>query len=334
VIVRWLRVLVAVLLTGYVLWRSDPAAVARAAAGANWSWILSAVLLVFLDRTLMAQRWITLLCIVGGRRPPVRRLIEIFLTSTFLGTFLPASVGGDAVRAYSLARDQTGGVAGADAVASVFMDRMLGVASLLLMGAAGLLLARDLASNVAVLASMALTAALCAATMATVFSERAGGWLVGLSRSLPIPMIRRTTQSVVESVRRYARHRGALVNVLAVSVLVQVLRVLQAYCLGRAIGVPAALAAYFAFIPLILLIMLLPVTINGLGTSQMAFVWFFGRAAVPAASAFALSILFVVGLQLVGNLPGALLYAMRPSGAADARRPLDPSTEKNEGTRR
>jgi hypothetical protein len=66
----------------------------------------------------------------------------------------------------------------------------------------------------------------------------------------------------------------------------------------------------------------------------MAFVWFFGRAAVPAASAFALSILFVVGLQLVGNLPGALLYAMRPSGAADARRPLDPSTEKNEGTRR
>jgi len=29
----------------------------------------------------------------------------------------------------------------------------------------------------------------------------------------------------------------------------------------------------------------LPVTINGLGTSQVAFVWFFGRAAVPEARA-------------------------------------------------
>ena len=46
---------------------------------------------------------------------------------------------------------------------------------------------------------------------------------------------------------------------------------------------------YFAFIPLILLVMLLPVTFNGIGTGQAAFVWFFAQAGVPAASAFALS---------------------------------------------
>ena len=67
---------------------------------------------------------------------------------------------------------------------------------------------------------------------------------------------------------------------------------------------------YFAFVPLILLVMLLPITINGLGTSQAAFVWFFGRAGVAAPLAFALSVLFV-GLGIVGNLPGGILYAMR-----------------------
>jgi hypothetical protein len=50
----------------------------------------------------------------------------------------------------------------------------------------------------------------------------------------------------------------------------------------------------------------------------LAFVWFFGRAGVTPASAFALSILFVVGLQLVGNLPGAVLYALKPSSARRA----------------
>ena len=95
---------------------------------------------------------------------------------------------------------------------------------------------------------------------------------------------------------------------LAGSLAVQALRVLQAFCLGRSLGIDAPLAAYFAFIPLILLIMLLPITINGLGTSQAAFVWFFSRAGVSSAAAFALSVLFVA-LGIVGNLPGAVLYA-------------------------
>ena len=58
-----------------------------------------------------------------------------------MGTFLPASVGGDAVRAYGLSREGVGGV---DAVASVLMDRLLGVVSILLVGVAGVVLARDL----------------------------------------------------------------------------------------------------------------------------------------------------------------------------------------------
>ncbi len=62
--------------------------------------------------------------------------------------------------------------------------------------------------------------------------------------------------------------------------------------------------------PLILLIMLLPITVNGIGTSQAAFVWLFTRAGTPAHEAFALSVLFV-GLQIVGNIPGAVFVMVR-----------------------
>jgi hypothetical protein len=60
------------------------------------------------------------------------------------------------------------------------------------------------------------------------------------------------------------------------------------------------------------------VTINGLGTSQAAFVWFFGRAGVASPPAFALSVLFVA-LGVVGNLPGAILYAVRGLPSAVGR---------------
>jgi uncharacterized membrane protein YbhN (UPF0104 family) len=93
------------------------------------------------------------------------------------------------------------------------------------------------------------------------------------------------------------------------SVGVQMVRVIQAWCLGRALGIETGLVMYFIFIPIVLLIMLLPITVSGLGTSQGAFGWLFGSIGVPAAAAVALSILFVA-LGVVGNLPGGILYVL------------------------
>ena len=305
---RLLRLIVAVALTTYILYRSDPSAVLSAAAGADLSLIALAVLLALVDRALMAYRWIALLCIVDrADRPSLARLLEIFFVSTFLGTFLPASVGGDAVRAYSLSRDR---VSGSEAVASVFMDRMLGVASLLLLGVAGIALAPGLRSNAAVVSALAVTGVVCALTLATIFSLRTGAWVAATARLVPLRRARQMADGIVAAVQRYRHFHGELTGVLLASVAVQVLRIVQAYCLGRAVGITAGLPVYFAFVPLILLVMLLPITINGLGTSQAAFVWFFGRASVAPPLAFALSVLFV-GLGIVGNLPGGILYAMR-----------------------
>ena len=299
---RIARIAVAAGLTGYILWRSDPSAVAAAAAGVAWRWIGVAVLLVLVDRALMAYRWVALLCTIeSDRRPPIGPLLRVFFVSTFVGTFLPASIGGDIVRSYGLARLD---VDAGDAVASVLMDRLLGVASILLMAVAGLALARDLAGNAAIVSGLIAAAAACVVMLLIIFSPKAAA----LVSRLPFRAIRHTGTRLVESIRKYAAHPPQLLTVLAGSLAVQALRVLQAFCLGRSLGIDAPLAVYFAFIPLILLIMLLPITINGLGTSQAAFVWFFSRAGVSSAAAFALSVLFVA-LGIVGNLPGAVLYA-------------------------
>jgi glycosyltransferase 2 family protein len=307
------RAAVAAGLTGYILWRSHPRQVLAALGGADWRLIAVAVALVLLDRTLMAYRWLLLLCIIDpADRPPLAEIMRIFFVSTFVGTFLPASIGSDAVRAYSMTRLN---VRGRDAVASVFMDRMLGVASILVMAAVGLTLARDLASNRTIVLSLAIAAAACAATLAVIFSDTIARLAGGLLGALPA-RLRDVGEGLLASIRRYSAHHGRLANVLLGSLAVQTLRIVQAYFLGSGLGIAAPAATYFAFVPLILLVMLLPVTFNGIGTSQAAFVWFFGRAGVAAPAAFALSVLFVA-LGVVGNLPGGLLYAV---GDRDRRR--------------
>ena len=309
-----LRIGVAAGLTLFVLWKSHPRQVLEAASGARLAPILAAVGLVVLDRALMAYRWLVLLRpLPAARRPPFSEVMRVFFVSTFVGTFLPASVGGDAVRALGLARLD---VPAADAVASVFMDRVLGVLSILVMAVAGLWLVRPLAANPLVQLGLTVAASACGMTALLVFSDGAAAMARQCLAWLRIARLQRVGQALLEAVQGYAHHHGALGNVLAGSIGVQALRILQAYCLGRSLGIESPLATYFAFIPLILLVMLLPVTVNGLGTSQAAFVWFFGQAGVRAPEAFALSVLFVA-LGVVGNLPGGFLYAW--GGAAPSR---------------
>ena len=307
-----IRPLIAVAITGYVLWRAHPSAVLQAAARADVRWIALAVALVIVDRTLMAYRWVALLCTIKKQdRPPLRSVIRVFFVSTFVGTFLPASVGGDAARAYALAQLR---VAPGQAVASVLMDRLLGVVSILIVGVAGLLTTRsgDLASTRAIEVSLLVAGGVSIAASLVVFSERAAGAAQAIALRLPFDPIRRIAGDLTRATRAYGRHHTELALVLAGSIAVQVLRIVQAYCLGQALYIAAPLTSYFAFIPLILLVMLLPVSINGIGPSQAAFVWFFSRVAVPDAQAFALSVLFVA-LGIVGNLPGGLLYALGPA---------------------
>jgi glycosyltransferase 2 family protein len=304
------RAAVAAGLTAYILWRSRPREVLAAVAAADWRLIAIAVALVLVDRALMAYRWLLLLCIIDpADRPPLAEIMRIFFVSTFVGTFLPASIGADAVRAYSMTRLN---VRGRDAVASVFMDRMLGVASILLMAAAGLMLARDLAGNRTIVLSLIVAAGVCGATLLVVFSGAAARLASGLIARLPAHL-QGFLEGLLASIRRYSAYHGQLANVLLGSLAVQALRITQAYFLGSGLGLTVPAATYFAFVPLILLVMLLPVTFNGIGTSQAAFVWFFGKANVAAPAAFALSVLFIA-LGVVGNLPGGLLYALGDRG--------------------
>jgi uncharacterized protein (TIRG00374 family) len=303
---RVVRIAVAVALTAAILYRIDLRAALDALRGPNPAALAASVALVILDRTLMGWRWIALLGVVDPRhRPPLGPALRVFFVSTFLGTFLPGSIGGDAVRTVATARL---GVPAASAAASVALDRLLGVVGLVLLAIVGLVTSPELAGDRVIVAALAFSLAVAGAGVTLIFSTRAAAAALRATRLLPGGRVRGLFADTIEAVRRHADHRGLIAAVLAASVAVQVLRVLEAWALGLALGVPATLSSYFALVPLILLVMLLPISVNGVGTSQAAFVWLFGKAGVAGAPAFALSVLFLA-LGVIGNLPGAFLYA-------------------------
>jgi len=304
-LLRVLRVLVAVILTAAVFYFAHPSDVIRAAAGADWRWLAAATASVLVDRALMALRWLELLvALTPGSRPRVASVIRIFFVSSFVSNFVP-SVAADMYRAYALSRHD---VRLAESTASVLMDRVLGVLSMAIVGAIALAFVPVQSASHGIAISLAAAFAACAAAGLVVFSEGMSATVLRASAALPSNAVRRIAASLTDAVRRYAHHRDALARVLVMSIAVQAIRILQAWCLGEALGLALPLSAYFAIMPVILLIMQVPITINGLGTTQVAFVTLFGASGVVAAAATALSILFLV-LGVIGSLPGGVLYA-------------------------
>lgn len=298
-----IRLVVALVIAGIVLYYANPAQALNALRRVSWGWLAAALVLVIADRALMAYRWMALLG--ASTRPPFWRMLRIFFESSFVGAFLP-SVGGDVARAWALARV---GVAGAQSVASVLMDRLLGVVSILMAGAVGLAIAPVAFNRSVLVTSIAVLSLACIAAMLLVFSravDRAANASIGWVRPASLG---RTLHRVLGALQDYRGQSRTLVIVLVASVGVQMLRIAQAWMLGRGLGMTAPFETYVAYIPIILLIMMLPVSVSGIGTGNVAFVFLFGQSGVAAADAFALSVLFLL-LGVAGTLPGGVLYVL------------------------
>ena len=107
---------------------------------------------------------------------------------------------------------------------------------------------------------------------------------------------------------QYRRHGGLVAGLLALSFVVQVTRVLQAYVFGRGLGIDVAFSYYLAFMPVCILIILLPISIGGLGVAwpraspSLCSV----RLACPTSSRSRCPTILVLA-ALLSATPGALL---------------------------
>lgn len=303
----WVRLAVTVGILGYLATRVDLGEAGSALLRLQVGAALLVLLLLAVDRAVMIWRWILLLR-ASDAAVSARSAAWIYLVSSFAGSLLPAGVGADLLRAYALGRRTA---AEADAVASVAVDRLLGLLSIVLLGLTGAWLWAGRTPGEIWPRALGVTVVV-AGVCAVLF------WVDHLARLL-VPTAWRTHRyaqrvaRVMDALGRYRTRRGTLMVVFALSVAVQVLRVLEAYVLGRGIGISVGFGYYLVFMPVGLLLLLLPVSISGFGLPQGVIVWMLRPQGVPDAHAFALSTLIVLS-GLVGNLPGAWLYLRTAPG--------------------
>jgi len=251
----------------------------------------------------LAWRWQVLLR-SRGVREPYSALLRSYYVSYALGQLLPTSLGGDATRIVDVGRrhrEARGAVAG-----SVIVERVLGGFATLALAGLGVVLAAG-RYDVGPYLWLELVIGIAAIVLAVVmFSRRAR---VALRPLLPVVRflrVERIARSLYAGVHGFRDRPGLLGGCFALTLGVQIFRVLTIYLAGRAAGVSLSALPYFVLGPLLFLVMLVPFTVNGLALRESFFVSFLTQLGVSADQAFVTGFLYFL-LSVALAIPGTIL---------------------------
>jgi uncharacterized membrane protein YbhN (UPF0104 family) len=307
-----LKLSVTVGLLAYLFSRIDVASVAQIVAGASWGWTIAGLLLYLALQGLCAWRWV-LLARVLNLDGAWTQFVRYYYVGMFFNLFLPTGVGGDVYRCYYVARSA------ADwrrAILSVLADRGVGFGT------------------------MCLIAAVATLAFGRVYLPAWMGWalgagVLGVLALVAVGIVARgrfaAIWTSVPMVVEFFKRPGLLVMVAGLSIVLQVLVIVVNILNGIALQLDVPFVFYFILIPLIAVATMIPVSLNGLGVREGAFVFFLAQVGVPEAQALSLALLWL-GVLIASSLIGGLVWMATPAppkpAEAGSALQLDPETAR------
>jgi uncharacterized protein (TIRG00374 family) len=267
------------------------------------------------------------LLFAAGVRVSFFTLLRLHYLGFFFNSFMPGGAGGDIVKAVYLMRHSAEKEA---AATMIFVDRLVGLVGLLLLGGVVVLFAGDNIEGVG--AQIGAVALVIGAGGIVFFSA----WFRRLIRydaiiaRLPRAAILKKVDGALLALRD---RKAALAGALALTIALQLMEVAGLWLAGGALGMHRAkFTHYLAFIPLGFLANAIPISFGGIGLMEGAYLKLFHDAGVATATqGFMLGVvtrMIILAWGLLGAV-SALFPPPHPQAIASAARAAE-ATPGNE----
>lgn len=269
----WAKWLLAAGLMGFVLWRHRAGLVQVTQQPLHWPSLLTALGLCGGAIVLTFLRWFVLVSALGFSFS-IRDAMRLGFIGYLFNFVAPGAVGGDLVKAGLLAKEQPG--RRTTAVATVLLDRILGMLALFLIGACAAwpqwseIRERAELKAVVLLLVTGSAAGLIGLTLMlipAVTRSRAWQWFAQL------PVVGHMISELVEGVRLYQTRRHVLFVALGISLIGHAGTISSFYFSAKAISGGSFLPSYLQhlfFIPAAELAGIVPLTPGGVGLLEEA----------------------------------------------------------------
>ena len=263
----------------------------------------------FLSNLLGAFQW-HLLLNSSGISLPFSKTFRFYFVGLFFNNFLPANVGGDAVKIYDVTRI---GSSVYQVIAVTLLDRLLGIFSLCLLAVIATVYLFTSHNPDTYGIYLIVFVACMVPALGFYFFKPLGNLLrktVLLIRPLSLDT---RISSVLDHLGKFKGRKPLVARLVGLSLVIQTLRVSTHVLVGYSLGVSldfVVLCQFFVFVPLLSLAMIPPITINGLGIREGLGIVLFANAGLANADAFTMEFLtYVISVSV--SLLGFLFFLSR-----------------------
>lgn len=231
------------------------------------------------------------------------RLFRLYLVGYFVNVFTPSFVGGDVVRSLYVGPS----VDKAHAVSATFLERYTGVVAMLAMALCAVFISKAVTFEIQLL--VVFLSIGCGLATWFVFA----GTIGKLARRLHAPekiirMVDRVHEGLVWGVEDFT----LVAKTLAISLLFHLLTVVNTAAVANAIGWSAVpWTGLLIVVPLILIVGAVPISPQGLGIQEGAFVFFLTSVGATPDQALAIALLLRVKSYVLAIFGGILWLGIR-----------------------
>jgi len=274
----------------------------------EWLWLIPVLLLPHLGILLSSMKWHALLR-ARGAHASQGMLFRLYMIGTFFSSFLPSMVGGDVVRVYQLSR------AGCDSsvvVASTFLERFVGLVALITLLPLAAMQPKVSQALPGLWQFIALAAVGVAILSVVLFTGRAAsaGEVDESARGL-VARLQRILRRSRQQVQSYRGHTGSLAYGYVLSLVFYLSAGVTVWCATRAVGGTPDLLVIVSVTPLVLMLGLIPISINGLGILEAGYTWLLMSLGMTLSEALAVALVLRFRSLLTAGLGGMLFLAYR-----------------------
>jgi len=275
----------------------------------NLFYFVIAIFSIFLYYLIFSLRWRSLLKAQNIEISKGRSYSYIII-SFFFNNFLPSGLGMDLVRsAYAGGKENFEKALGAS-----IMERVLGIIGMMLIGFFSSISFFVLFSGKAESAKLTILYAVLILLIVTIyffFISLKNAWLKEKLLSIKIFKLGESLRKFYRAFKIYKNKRKIVIVGIGYSILLQLVVILINYFIAKGLSLPIPSFAFFAYIPLITVISLIPITINGLGLRETCYVIFFSSFNIAKSEAFSLSLLFFVA-SVIASCVGGIAFLLLP----------------------
>jgi len=274
--------------------------------GVNLFWLALSFSLHAIGLLISAYRW-QILIRAQGDSVPLGLLTQSYLVGTFFNNFLPTRFGGDIVRIWDGTRYSRSLLKSS---AIVLVERFTGIVILFLFALVASLFRIDLAKKIPII-WVALLVGLFGLILVFIFlSPFFSRALQMIPEKTFFMKVRQKLGEFRQVILVYRDKKVYLFQAFFWAFLLQVNVIIHYYLIGKALHLDIPLLDYFIFIPIVLLILIIPITISGLGLREGSYVEIFKFYGIPPQSAVSFGLIdWAFGLII--GIVGGIIYSVR-----------------------